>query len=71
MVNIIIQRCNNVVLSELSTKVHYTSESSSSAKQEVDNLRDEVKALTSQLLRQHDATMDSRVKNTNITIGNQ
>ncbi|XP_032239746.2 myosin-11 [Nematostella vectensis] len=47
---------------ELTTKFQYSSQSSSSAKQEADALKDEVKALTQQLLRQHDASLDSRSK---------
>lgn len=46
---------------ELSTRFEFTQESSSSAKQEVDQLREEVKVLSAQLVRQHNASLDSQV----------
>ncbi|XP_068754666.1 myosin-11-like [Montipora capricornis] len=47
---------------ELSTRYEFTQESSSSAKQEVDQLREEVKVMSAQLLRQHNASLDSQGK---------
>ena len=47
---------------ELSTRYEFTQESSSSAKQEVDQLREEVKVMSAQLLRQHNASLDSQVR---------
>lgn len=47
---------------ELSTRFEFTQESSSSAKQEVDQLREEVKVLSAQLVRQHNASLDSQGK---------
>ena len=46
---------------ELSTRYEFTQESSSSAKQEVDQLREEVKVLSAQLLRQHNVSLESQV----------
>ncbi|KAJ7379582.1 protein of unknown function (DUF4686) [Desmophyllum pertusum] len=47
---------------ELSTRYEFTQESSSSAKQEVDQLKEEVKVMSAQLLRQHNASLDSQGK---------
>lgn len=47
---------------ELSTRYEFTQESSSSAKQEVDQLKEEVKVMSAQLLRQHNASLDSQAK---------
>ena len=47
---------------ELSTRYEFTQESSSSAKQEVDQLKEELKVLSAQLLRQHNASLDSQVR---------
>lgn len=52
----------SIVCIELSTRYEFTQESSSSAKQEVDQLKEEVKVLSSQLLRQHNASLDSQVR---------
>ena len=51
-----------VLCSELSTRYEFTQESSSSAKQEVDQLKEEVKVMSAQLLRQHNASLDSQVR---------
>ena len=51
-------------VSELSTKFQYTQENNSSAKQEAVQLREEVKALSAQLLRQHNASLESQVQHT-------
>ena len=58
--------CCSFVLnvSELSTKFQYTQENNSSAKQEAVQLREEVKALSAQLLRQHNASLESQVQHT-------
>ena len=46
---------------ELNTKYHYTEETSSSAKLEANQLREEVKSMSAQLLRQHNASLESQV----------
>ena len=46
---------------ELSTRYEFTQESSSSAKQELDQLKEEIKVMSAQLMRQHNASLDSQV----------
>ena len=51
-----------VCCTELSTRYEFTQESNSSAKQEADQLKEEVKVMSAQLLRQHNASLDSQVR---------